>query len=424
MEKYDMYDAVPRSYWDEIVYELMNEFNQHSYVLSTKQRIRQLAQYLMKHFKIRYTVNQNIHHEVKSSEVLMILNTESFIWVPFGMVADKFISVLEIHMNVLPLIEALANEIVDELGVPLPNNTMPPIYSGTRYQLFLNGILDIETFQFTHYKSISADTKLENMGAPMYIESVGFINKHVHNTFFKDNFENIKVNVQIEKWLDDISNHNDDLKKWLLYIIGLAILPNANIGANIVFKNNNSFYMKDIIESLYIGVNGQINHLYEYTMNYNSMMADMSEFNDLPNIVKDINYRMNLLYLKGRLQEKVNTASAKTFKAIANNEVNINQVNRLRRLIKPTPTLIIESDDWPKMKVNQHPIKNVILPFEVTNTDIKIDINDSYFIQYLTKRVLKALHEIKDARFDYLSVRFKPTEELKEIKKWKSQIQS
>ena len=104
-------------------------------------RISFVAHKVVKQFDIRYGRNKyNDKHSLNATKTLMIYNPYGCIWLPYSTVADIITSSLNKNLSADSHVEALADAIAAQLGTPVPFNTIPALYSGTRYQLFLNGI--------------------------------------------------------------------------------------------------------------------------------------------------------------------------------------------------------------------------------------------------------------------------------------------
>ena len=247
-------------------------------------RIEYVCSIIVQTFDVRYGRNKYMDsHSLNATKTLMIYNPFGCIWVPYATVADILTSTLNKNLSADSHVEALADAIASQLGTPMPSNTVPANYSGTRYQLFLNGIYDLKDDIFMEYDiDISKDTELYiKKRKKVKIADMGFTEKHIHNILFDMKpdppvFEDeLPTNHpegedwDFRTWLYKLNGENQDKVDWLLYVMGLCILPSVNIGVNVILRGDSGSGKSTIgtlISKMYTGADDGYGYLYDSTV--------------------------------------------------------------------------------------------------------------------------------------------------------------
>src|SRR5699024_1156596 len=70
-------------------------------------------------------------------------------------------------------------------------------------------------------------------------------------------------------WLLKINNNDPEKVQWLLYVMGLCMLPNVNIGANVMLRGDSGSGKSTIgtlISKVYTGADDGYGYLYDNTV--------------------------------------------------------------------------------------------------------------------------------------------------------------
>lgn len=350
-------------------------------------RIEYVCNIIVQTFDVRYGRNKYMDsHSLNATKTLMIYNPFGCIWVPYATVADILTSTLNKNLSADSHVEALADAIASQLGTPMPSNTVPANYSGTRYQLFLNGIYDLKDDIFMEYDiDISKDTELYiKKRKKVKIADMGFTEKHIHNILFDMKpdppvFEDeLPTNHpegedwDFRTWLYKLNGENQDKVDWLLYVMGLCILPSVNIGVNVILRGDSGSGKSTIgtlISKMYTGADDGYGYLYDSTVGglvNNQHTADtMNE--DFP-FRGSLTPKMNFIHLSEMNGTKMTENAGTLYDKFADNDLDAKKLHATSFKLSPSPTLFMEGTKWASFDTVKSGVERRTLPVSLTPT--------------------------------------------------------
>lgn len=386
-------------------------------------RITWLAAQLRKKFNIRYgREHVQDKHSTNAANTLMIYNKFSHVWVPYLSVADMFTKPLNRTISADANSEALADSILNLIGMRTPMTTVPPTYSGTRYQLFLNGIYDFKTNEFYTMEEVE---ELEYQGRMVKIEDMGFTDKHIHNIMFKENPEPPVFEGELadggdwdfREWLLKVNNNDEDRRDYLLFLIGMMALPNTNIGINVVLtgpSGSGKSTIGTLVAKLYTGPTDGAGYLFD-----NSVMGLVNTENTADTL-NDTQFpfrgtltrKVNFVHLSEMNGTYLSNDGSVLFDKFGDQEMEARQLHKNSLRLNPTPTLYMEGTKWANFDSIKHGVERRLMPFEL---EPAIDL-PSYEALGLNKSTLfdssKILEWLIIAGFEEVRKRFKRYENI------------
>lgn len=419
-------------------------------------RINYVSQQIIQEFDIRYGRHKyNDAHSLNATKTLMIFNPYGFIWLPYETVADALTSSLNKHLSADSHVEALADAIASHLGTPMPRNTVPASYSSTRYQLFLNGIYDMKDDMFMEYDSgdLTQESELYiKKNKKVKITDVGFTEKHVHNILFdmKPQAPIFEDELEIghpdgedwdfRTWLLKINNNDPKKVQWLLYVMGLCMLPNVNIGANIMLRGDSGSGKSTIgtlISKVFTGSDDGYGYLYDNTVNgliNNQNSADtMNE--DFP-FRGSLTPKVNFVHLSEMNGTRMSEGAATLYDKFADNDLDAKQLHSTSHKLTPSPTLFIEGTKWANFDTVKNGVERRTLPISITptedlnnytaeETDKKELFENDLILTWLVRHCFKAIREVRGTqRLNNIHVNLMKEQLPDFVKKWHEEIVS
>ena len=389
-------------------------------------RISFVAHKVVKQFDIRYGRNKyNDKHSLNATKTLMIYNPYGCIWLPYSTVADIITSSLNKNLSADSHVEALADAIAAQLGTPVPFNTIPALYSGTRYQLFLNGIYDLVDDELLEFgKDIDENTELFlKKSKKVKIADMGFTEKHMHNLIFTMKPEPPVFEDELpeghpdgddwdfRQWLLKLNDNDESKVEWLLYVMGLAILPCVNIGANIVLRGDSGSGKSTVgtlISKMYTGPDDGYGYLYDNTVggliNNQHTVDTMNE--DFP-FRGSLTPKVNFVHLSEMNGIRMTESAGTLFDKFADNDLDAKQLHSQSFKLSPSPTLFMEGTKWATFDTVKNGVERRALPIALTPTsDLKeytaegMDKRELFenekILQWLVRACFKAIRHVRN----------------------------
>lgn len=345
--------------------------------LSKDDWVEFVSQKIFESFKIRYnrTVEQS-KHSINAYKSLMIYNEFSHIWEEYSKYGNFFASIVSTTKQVDINSESLAQTIMSLLGVKSVLNTIPPAYCGTRYQLFLNGIYDLEKDEFLKSEDIK---ELEVNGEMIPVEEMGFVNKHMHHIMYNEKpkapiIKNSGEKWDFRQWLLKINNNDKERADWLLFLIGACILPNVNIGANFMLigpSGSGKSTIGSIIKTIYTGDSHSIIGQSEQSNTRDIVNASF----EVKTLGEEIPFRgslseeTNFIHLSEMNKTNLNEQACVLYDKFCDNEMEARQMKSTSLVLNPTPTLYMEGTGFPKMETVKNGVERRTFPFKIEPTD-------------------------------------------------------
>lgn len=350
-------------------------------------RINYVCHHIVQNFTIRYGRNKyNDSHSLNATKTLMIFNPFGCVWLPYANVADMLTSALNKNLSADSHVEALADAIASELGTPMPSNTVPANYSGTRYQLFLNGIYDLKEDVFMEYdKDITQDTELYiKKRKKVKITDMGFTEKHVHNILFDMNpdppvFEDeLPTNHpegtdwDFRTWLYKLNGENQDKVDWLLYVMGLCVLPCVNIGVNVLLRGDSGSgksTVGSLISKMYTGADDGYGYLYD-----SSVEGLVNDQHKASTLNEDFPFRgsltpkVNFIHLSEANGISLNDDASALYDKFADNNLDAKKLHASSLKLAPSPTLFMEGTKWVNFNTVKNGVERRTLPISLNPT--------------------------------------------------------
>ena len=419
------------------------------------ERINFVSNRIQSYFDIRYGRNKyNDSHSLNATKTLMIFNPFGCIWVPYASVADVLTSTLNKNLSADSHVEALADAIAANLGTPMPMNTVPANYSGTRYQLFLNGIYDLKEDIFMEYtKDITRDTELYiKKRKKVKITDMGFTEKHVHNILFDMNPEPPIFEDELPPnhpegedwdfrvWLSKLNGEDPERVEWLLYVMGLCMLPNVNIGANIILRGDSGSGKSTIgtlISKVYTGPDDGYGYLYDNTVGglvNNQHTADtMNE--DFP-FRGSLTPKMNFIHLSEMNGIRMNEVAGTLYDKFADNDLDAKQLHATSFKLSPSPTLFMEGTKWANFDTVKNGVERRTLPVSLSpthdlkyytaeETEKKELFENEVVLTWLVRECFKKIRKIRGHdRLNNIHVNLMREELPDFVKEWRNELVS
>lgn len=351
-----------------------------SAIKELSEKIRWLASRIHKKFSIRYG-NDRVQdkHSTNASQTLMVYNPFSHVWIPYNKVGDVFTSALNRSTNADSNTEALAVALMNIIGMQTPLNTIPPAYTGTRYQLFLNGIYDLKEDTFTPMEDVK---ELEVGGTMRSVEDMGFTDKHIHNIMWNEEPRPPVFEGELEdggdwdfrEWLLKINGNDADKRDYLLFLIGLMALPNTNIGINIVLagpSGSGKSTIGTLIAKLYTGASDGPGYQFDNSVGElvnTEMSAEVLNDTQFP-FRGTLTKKVNFVHLSEANGTRLTTEGSVLFDKFGDQEMEARLLHKSSVRLNPTPTLFMEGTKWANFDSVKHGVERRIMPFRLNPTD-------------------------------------------------------
>lgn len=400
-------DRLPAQKWADYIDRFVKTFKAEGYFDSSSpdfiknmdERINQAAMMITAKLNIKYGREKySDAHSINSTKTLMIYNPYGCIWTPYANVADILTSILSKNLGADSHVEALADAISSRLGVPTIKNTVPPPYKGTRYQLFLNGIYDIVDDYFYEYDvDINDEMKFYiNKKKQVPVSDMGFTPKHMHNILFDMNPEAPIMEEELEdgsdwdfrEWLLKLCNNDSEKVSWLLYVMGLCMLPNVNIGANVILRGDSGSGKSTIgtlISRVYTGGEEGYGFMYDSTVGElvnNQNTADTLN-EDFP-FRGTLTSRVNFVHLSEMNGTYMTEEAGTMYDKFADNDLDAKKLHAQSQKLNPSPTLFMEGTKWAAFDTVKNGVERRTLPVALEPTeDLKF-----YTTEYTEKKDL------------------------------------
>lgn len=373
-------------------------------------------------FEVRYGRNKfNDKHSLNATKTLMIYNPFGCIWMPYATVADILTSSLRKNLSADSHVEALADAVAAQLGTPVPKNTIPALYTGTRYQLFLNGIYDLVDDRFMEFDTdIDEHTKLylrKNKLVP--ISEIGFTEKHMHNIIFDMKPDPPIFEEELEdggdwdfrEWLKKINGNDPARVEWLLYCMGLCILPCVNIGANVILRGDSGSGKSTVgtlISKMYTGSDDGYGFLYDNTVDglVNSQHTVDTMNEDFP-FRGALTPKVNFVHLSEMNGIRMSESGSTLFDKFADNDLDGKKLHAESVKLSPSPTLFMEGTKWASFDTVKNGVERRALPVALTPTkDLKhyvtMDIDkkelfeNDVILTWLVRECYKTIRKVRN----------------------------
>lgn len=363
-------------------------------------------------------------HSMNTVQTLMIFDTELLIWRPYKDFSAQFCYACHFSKN----FSANAKNLADMIDVLKGSNPLelyiPQSYKGTRYQLFMNGIYDLKKDELIHP---TEDTVLSYKGKDVKICDIGFTFKHLHRMNYPEKVEDPIYyhkgpngsNWDFRHWLSLLCDDDDEKKTWLLGIVGLSILPNTNIGVNIMLKGESGSgksVIGDLIQTIYRGYDPQVKDYIR--IDDNNIIcdgADAETFNeDFPfrNMLTSIT---NFIHVREMNGTSIEESGSLLYDKFADETMDAKQLHKQSNVLNPTPTLYMEGTDWARFSTVKNGVQRRTLPFEIKKSEELVEyvVNDmrkedifanKVVIDWLVVHAYKALRFLFNDRVENLQL--------------------
>lgn len=405
-----------------------------------------VAEQIYRRFKIRY--NRNVeqgNHSINAYKTLMIYNEFTHIWEEYSQYGNFFASIISSNKNVDSTSESLAQAIMNYLGVKSVLNTIPPAYSGTRYQLFLNGIYDFVEDKFIEAEDVE---ELEVNGEKIKVEELGFLNKHLHRIIYNHKpkppiIENPKTKEKwdFREWLLKVNNNNKERAKWLLFLIGICILPNANIGTNVMLvgpSGSGKSTIGSIIKNIYVGGAGSAVAQFDKnnTRDIVNSSFEVKTLGDDHPFRGSLTEETNFVHLSEMNKVKLTERACILYDKFCDNEMEARKMGKNSVVLSPTPTLYMEGTGFPKMETVKNGVERRTFPFKIEPSDDLIDyrvkgipqeqiFSNDIILQWVVRSAFKTIRKYVDEEdYESIKINMQYFETPEFINEWKDEFVS
>ena len=418
-------------------------------------RITFVANQILHKFDVRYGhIKYSDSHSLNATKSLMIYNPFSFVWVPYSSVADAMTSALNKNLSADSHVEALADAIAFSLGSPRPSVTVPKDYTGTRYQLFLNGIYDLTDDVFFDFKDdLTEDSELYiNKKEKRKMANMGFTEKHIHNILFDMNPDEPVFYDALEPgheegedwdfrtWLLKLNGNDKEKRDWLLYVMGLCILPNVNIGANIILRGDSGSGKSTIgtlISKMYTGGDSGIGLEYD-----SSAIGLISNEHTADTLNEDFPFRgtltpkLNFIHLSEMNGTRMSALAGTLYDKFADNDLDAKKLHAQSFKLSPSPTLFMEGTKWANFDTVKNGVERRTLPVALNPTpdlkyytSIEHEKKDLFehekILTWLVRHCYKAIRKFRDKnRLHSIHLNLMRDDLPEFVKEWRQEMMS